>query len=97
MRPTGPIAVHNARFKLQGETNASSRTPCRSVSDYWYPVTLIRDSYFEQYARDLAEDIGAIPDDAQWPCTCIDWEQAARELQQDYTTIDFDGVDYWTR
>lgn len=63
----------------------------------WYPVTLIRDSYFEDYARELAEDIGAVPADAQWPMRCIDWKQAARELQTDYTTVEFDGVTYWTR
>ena len=63
----------------------------------WYPVTLIRDSYFKDYAQELAEDIGAIKDDAQWPATCIDWDEAARQLQQDYTTVEFDGVTYWTR
>jgi hypothetical protein len=63
----------------------------------WYPVTLIRDSYFEDYAQELAEDIGVIPSDLQWPLTCIDWEWAARELQMDYSAFDFDGVDYWGR
>lgn len=63
----------------------------------WYPVTAIRESYFVNYAQELAEDIGAIPKDAQWPCTCIDWEQAARELQMDYTGADFDGVTYYVR
>lgn len=63
----------------------------------WYPVSLIRDSYFKDYARDLAADTGAIPDDVQWPCSCIDWDQAARELQMDYTAVDFDGVTYWIR
>lgn len=63
----------------------------------WYPVTLIRDSYFEDYAQELADDIGAIPKNVAWPCTCIDWEKAARELRMDYTTVDFDGVDYYTR
>lgn len=63
----------------------------------WYPVTLIRDSYFEDYAQQLAEDIGAINDDAQWPATCIDWEKAASELQMDYSTVDYDGVEYWYR
>lgn len=67
------------------------------ASDWNYGEALIRDSYFEDYARQLAEDIGAIPDDAKWPCTCIDWEKAASELQQDYTAVDFDGVTYWTR
>jgi hypothetical protein len=63
----------------------------------WYPVTLVRESYFKTYAQELAEDIGAIPDNAQWPCTCIDWEQAARELRMDYAGADFDGVTYYAR
>lgn len=63
----------------------------------WYPITLIQDSHFEDYARELAEDIGAIPNDAHWPCTCIDWEKAADELRQDYGAVDFDGTEYWYR
>lgn len=61
----------------------------------WYPGSLIRDSYFEEYARDLADDIGAIDSNARWPLTCIDWEQAARELQQDYSSVEFEGITYW--
>lgn len=64
---------------------------------HWYPVTLIRDSYFRTYAEELADDIGAMPRDAAWPLTCIDWEQAARELRYDYSGVDIDGVTYWTR
>lgn len=63
----------------------------------WYPVTLIRDSHFRDYAEELADDCGLIPKDAQWPLTCIDWEQAARELRYDYSGVDIDGVTYWTR
>lgn len=63
----------------------------------WYPVTLIRDSYFRDYAEQLADDCGMVPKNAQWPLTCIDWEQAARELRYDYTGVDIDGVTYWTR
>ena len=63
----------------------------------WYPVTLIRDSYFTQYAQELAEDIGAVKSDAQWPHTCIDWEHAARELKYDYTAVDIGDLTYWTR
>lgn len=63
----------------------------------WYPVTLIRDSYFRTYAEELADDCGLIPRDAAWPMTCIDWEQAARELRYDYSGVDIDGVTYWTR
>lgn len=63
----------------------------------WYPVTLVRDSYFERYAEELADDIGLLKEGAAWPYTCIDWAQAARELQMDYTSVEFDGVTYWTR
>lgn len=66
-------------------------------SDWHHGEALIRDSYFEDYARQLAEDIGAIPDDAKWPCTCIDWEKAAEELRMDYTAVSFGEVTYWTR
>jgi antirestriction protein len=65
--------------------------------DWRYGATLIRDSYFVTYAQELADVIGAIPRDAGWPCTCIDWEQAARELRMDYTAVEFDGITYWVR
>ena len=65
--------------------------------DWRHGATLIRDSYFETYARELAEDIGAISGDEKWPCTCIDWEKAASELQMDYTSVEFDGVTYWVQ
>lgn len=63
----------------------------------WYPITLIRDDYFEDYAREFAEDIGAIPSDYSWPASHIDWEAAAEALQMDYTSVEFDGVTYWFR
>lgn len=61
----------------------------------WYPVMLIRDDYFETYAQEFAEDIGAISRDAEWPYTHIDWEAAAEALQQNYSSKDWDGVTYW--
>lgn len=67
------------------------------AADWKYGETLIRDSYFQAYAQELAEDIGAVPSDAAWPAYCIDWEQAARDLRMDYTAVDFDGVTYWVR
>ena len=63
----------------------------------WYPVTLIRDSYFKAYAQELAEEIGAVDADAKWPNNCIDWDYAARELRYDYTGVDVAGVTYYTR
>lgn len=65
--------------------------------DWNHGATLIRDSYFEEYARQYADDVGAINAEASWPNTCIDWEKAANELQQDYSAVEFDGVTYWAR
>lgn len=63
----------------------------------WYPVTLIRDSYFKDYAMELADDLGAINSEATWPNDCIDWDRAADELQMDYSSLDYNGIDYWYR
>ena len=61
----------------------------------WYPSILIRDSYFEEYACGVAEDIGAIPAEYTWPTSYIDWERAADALKADYSGVDILGVDYW--
>ena len=66
-------------------------------SEWKYGITLIRDSYFEEYAQELAIDIGAIQPNLSWPYTCIDWKLAARDLQYDYSALEFDGVTYWAR
>jgi hypothetical protein len=63
----------------------------------WYPVTLVRDSYFEDYAKDEAEQLDLIKDDVNWPYNCIDWTRAANELQMDYSSADYDGITYWFR
>jgi len=75
--------------KLAGEGESSP--------DWEYGQTLVRDSYFEDYARELAEETGMVSEVLAWPVRCIDWEQAAEELQMDYFTVDYDGVDYWIR
>lgn len=66
--------------------------------DWRHGETLIRDSYFEDYARQLSDDMhGRDSAGHSWPFTCIDWAEAASELQQDYFSVDFDGVTYWIR
>lgn len=70
---------------------------CEGYGDWEYGETLIRESYFEEYAQELAEDTGAIDSNAQWPLQHIDWEAAANELKIDYTEVDFDGVSYFIR
>ena len=63
----------------------------------WYPLELVADSYFQEYTQNLAEECGMVDTNARWPMTCIDWEQAARELQMDYGGILIHGSTYWYR
>ncbi|NCC41704.1 MAG: hypothetical protein EOM21_20270 [Gammaproteobacteria bacterium] len=67
------------------------------ASDWTYGETLIRDSYFKEYAEQLADDLGLINSDAAWPTCHINWDEAADSLKHDYSRVDFDGVDYWVR
>ncbi len=59
--------------------------------------TLIRDTHFKDYAEQYADDSGAIDSTHYWPLDCIDWDKAADDLQQDFSSVDFDGVTYWVR
>jgi hypothetical protein len=68
-----------------------------SAADWQYGEALIRDSYFVEYAQQLADDLGVIDSDAKWPANHIDWEAAADELKVDYFNVEFDGVTYWIR
>ena len=62
----------------------------------WYPVTLISEVYFVEYAQELCQDIGAIPDD--FPSYIeIDWEVTARNIQMDYSEVEVDGTTYYFR
>lgn len=66
------------------------------AADWAYGETLIRDSYFRDYCIELCEDIGAVPKDFPHYIE-IDWDATARNIQVDYTSVDFDGVTYWVR
>lgn len=63
----------------------------------WYPSTLIHRAHFEDYAEELAKDIGAIDENAGWPLQYIDWGAAAKALESDYSSVEFDGQEYLYR
>ena len=58
---------------------------------------LIAGYYFEDYARQFAEDIGTVENNYSWPASCIDWKMAAEHLQMDYQSVTFEGREYWIR
>lgn len=72
------------------------RNDCGS-SEWTYGLGLINDDYFEQYAQELAEDIGAIDRNASWPLYHIDWAAAAESLKVDYSSVEFEGSTFWYR
>lgn len=65
--------------------------------EFLHGETLIREDHFEDYARELAEDLGALKHCDHWPATCIDWEKAANELRWDYAEAEFLGHTYFFR
>jgi antirestriction protein len=49
----------------------------------------------QDFAQNLAEDLGAIDQNATWPNDCIDWERATRELFTDYWSAEAPGGMVW--
>lgn len=58
----------------------------------------IADEYFLEYITQIIDDCYDIPKNASgWPYRHIkvDYEAAAEEAKQDYTSVEFGGVTYW--
>jgi hypothetical protein len=64
--------------------------------DWTHGATCIRESYFEEYARELTADVGDLPRDLP-AYLVIDWAATADNLKADYSEIDFGGVTYFVR
>jgi len=75
----------------------SEAIDCIGEDEWGYGLNFVRDDYFIEHARELAEDIGVtIPN--EWPYRHIDWEVAANELKFDYQLMSpLLGVEYWVR
>lgn len=73
-----------------------------SSPDWHHGETLIRRSYFVDYIEELISDCYELPKEltsGQWPYRhiTIDYKAAAEEAEQDYMSVDFDGVEYLIR
>jgi len=86
----------DAYSEEQAELNTLStlQDEC-NYSDWEHGATLINANYFTEYAEQLANGLYGIQD--CWPFNTIDWAFAAEQLQQDYTSINFDGAEFWIR
>ena len=100
---TAKSNLESARDEMDGDEREELRVlsdladEASGSPDWRYGEILIRDSYFTEYAQQLAEDCGMVDDSNRWPGRCIDWEAAADELKMDYFSVDYDGVEYWIR
>jgi len=59
-------------------------------------VTLINETHFEDYAQEYAADVLGIDTRRNaWPLNCIDWAQAAVQLQSDFSQVEIEGETYY--
>ena len=67
------------------------------IGDEWmHGATLIDEDDFIEYVQDLAEELGATAgDDHCW--LVIDWEATANNVQQDYSSCEYQGTTYLFR
>jgi chromosome segregation ATPase len=89
------VASVNENEEAQSELNELTNLRDSIGSEFPRGVTLIHESHFKEYAMQYADDVGAIADSHSWPLTCIDWDQAAEELQQDFSSVDLNGESYY--
>lgn len=60
----------------------------------WYPITLIRDSHFNDAMDEMLEDCGDMPKDIpSYLKVTVDYDA----LQMDYSSVELDGETYWYR
>lgn len=81
------------------EELAALRTICEEgegFPDWKDGTTLIRESYFTEYAEDYADSVGLIDHDSAL-APYVDWERFASDIKSDYSTIEIEGETYYGR
>lgn len=91
----GETYAHDLAAELKALRDLESEA--KDCGDWQYGATLVRGDFFEDFAREEAESIGAIDKNAHWPLQFIDWPAAAEALKADYTEVDFDGATFFVR
>lgn len=94
---TDPHGDRSDEVEEYAELKALDEAGEQYAGDWEYGESMIADDHFEEYAQELAEDIGAVNAEAKWPNNHIDWSAAAEELKGDYTAIEFRGKTFWVR
>lgn len=93
-----------AALSVWDEDNGDELNALKSLADeaadyssaWRHGETLIHRNYFIQYVEELLQDIGDLP--RKLPdYLVIDWEATAQNIEQDYSSVDFDGEEYLIR
>ena len=98
------IALHDGELH-QSERNRISylEEVIANLPDGGHGVEMIAEGDFVEYTKDLIHDCYELPkefnDSNEWPWRHItfNYEAAAEDLEQDYTEVEFDGVNYHCR
>lgn len=86
-----------AQYKAELESLKKLSRECEGIaSDWQYGEPLVRRSYWVEYVQQLLEDCGEIPSNLPH-YIAVDWDATARNIEADYTSVDFDGVEYLIR
>lgn len=73
------------------------RAECES-SGWPHGIAFIRDTHWDDYCRDFASDVGYLPNTNDNPLlNCIDWEEWAAVMAEDYQTTEIDTTSYYWR
>lgn len=75
--------------ELLDEIKGYGNNCIRGVS---YPDQLVRSDYWPKFVKLWAADNNVLDEDKSWPYNCIDWDEAAEELE--YSTASFGDEEY---
>lgn len=82
--PTGPTKTFWEYFDVMEDKDEPEKWwAAESLS---IPASAVEEAFQgsyrsgEEFAQQLAEDLGLVPDDLSWPCSSIDWGHAASEI-----------------
>lgn len=80
------------------ETDGDSVSEALNDAMGYYGPTLLSEDYFPEYVKEFVSDCGYIP--AELPgfiANNIDWDGVAEDMKQDFTSVTFDGEDWYIR
>lgn len=80
------------------ETDGDSVAEALNDAMGYYGPTLLSESYFPDYVKEFVSDCGYIPSELpEFIANNIDWDGVADDMKQDFTSVTFDGEDWYIR